>query len=327
METKSATLWPELTPEAPVVSGPLAVYPLLDDGSLALSDYLLLSDSIEKGLVHVTEVNEGGVVSALTVENLAELPVLAVQGEEFRGAKQNRSLNVSVLLAQGKHEIPVSCVEQGRWWPVSRDLRPAHLEHTDLRRLKVEGITNQVFRLDPNEEVPPHHVYRADQGAVWAEIQRKMARHSVRSPSHALSDVYEDRGTSVSLSDMIAGLTLPKGTRGVAVAIAGKLRAGEVFESSAVFERVWPRLVGSYALSALGLPEGESPTREEVAEFLARPAADEGTEVARSASVGLGEDVRWRGTGFTAAGLEWKERLLHSVVFARSQVESTGDLG
>lgn len=68
METRHATLWPELTPEPPVVSGPLAVFPLLDDDMLAPSDYLLLSDAIETGLVRMTEVSEAGVVPSLHLE-------------------------------------------------------------------------------------------------------------------------------------------------------------------------------------------------------------------------------------------------------------------
>ena len=52
----------------------------------------------------------------LLVTNQGDSRVLFLEGEELRGAKQNRVLNTSVLVAaHSKTPIPVSCVEQGRW--------------------------------------------------------------------------------------------------------------------------------------------------------------------------------------------------------------------
>jgi hypothetical protein len=43
-------------------------------------------------------------------------PVLLLDGEEVIGAKQNRIINLTVLVAAGTTvQLPVSCVEQGRW--------------------------------------------------------------------------------------------------------------------------------------------------------------------------------------------------------------------
>ena len=48
----------------------------------------------------------------LRVINGADRPVLLLDGEELVGAKQNRVLNTSVLVAKGARlDIPVSCVE------------------------------------------------------------------------------------------------------------------------------------------------------------------------------------------------------------------------
>ena len=50
------------------------------------------------------------------MSNPLDEAVLLYDGEELVGAKQNRILNVSVLVGAGaKMPIPVSCVEQGRW--------------------------------------------------------------------------------------------------------------------------------------------------------------------------------------------------------------------
>jgi hypothetical protein len=61
-------------------------------------------------------VSEGGDVPTLRLTSAADRPVLLLDGEELIGAKQNRVLNTTVLVAaHSRLTIPVSCVEQGRW--------------------------------------------------------------------------------------------------------------------------------------------------------------------------------------------------------------------
>jgi hypothetical protein len=56
----------------------------------------------------VEEVNQGGSVPDLLVENKSGSPVLFLEGEELRVAKRNRVLNTSVL----KH--PAHSTSRGR---------------------------------------------------------------------------------------------------------------------------------------------------------------------------------------------------------------------
>ena len=71
---------------------------------------------IDKKLVDVKEVSDAGSVPTLYVRNDSDHHVLFVEGDQLVGAKQNRICNSSVLMApQSFAEIPVSCVEQGRW--------------------------------------------------------------------------------------------------------------------------------------------------------------------------------------------------------------------
>ena len=77
--------------------------------------YITLAEAIALGL-SVTEVDEDGVVGELLVANPTPHRVLMYDGEELEGAKQNRILNVSVLVEAGSTlVVPVSCVEAGRW--------------------------------------------------------------------------------------------------------------------------------------------------------------------------------------------------------------------
>ena len=99
----------------PIRHEALTVFPLFSEAisevQYRLSDVALADESLL-----VEEVSEGGSVPELLVENKGDERVLFLEGEELVGAKQNRILNTSVLVAaHTKIKIPVSCVEQGRW--------------------------------------------------------------------------------------------------------------------------------------------------------------------------------------------------------------------
>ena len=112
----------------PVTHGALAVIPLLAS-NLDDPDWLTLSPPSPlrgEGRVrgeaaaraHITEVSGAGSVPFLKVANEADRLLLLLDGEELIGAKQNRILNTTVLVAAHTEvTIPVSCVEQGRSSP------------------------------------------------------------------------------------------------------------------------------------------------------------------------------------------------------------------
>jgi hypothetical protein len=93
----------------------LSLFPILFPG-ICDPYYLTLEQAIDNGALAVTEVDASGNVNRLKLRNNSKQPVLLVEGEELKGAKQNRIVNASFLIA-GKTEttIPVSCVEEQLW--------------------------------------------------------------------------------------------------------------------------------------------------------------------------------------------------------------------
>ncbi len=78
-------------------------------------EYVLLSTAITAGTASIEEVR-GGIVPTLRIVNRGEKPVLLVDGEHLVGVKQNRILNTTILVPEKSAlDIPVSCVEAGRW--------------------------------------------------------------------------------------------------------------------------------------------------------------------------------------------------------------------
>src|SRR5690348_16225690 len=79
-------------------------------------NYLTLTEALQQQLAIITEVSPGGQVPNIKIANVSDQLILLIDGEELIGARQNRVLNTSILLA-GKSEtiIPVSCTEARRW--------------------------------------------------------------------------------------------------------------------------------------------------------------------------------------------------------------------
>lgn len=305
-----AVRWPTLVPDEPIQGGALAVYPLLNpDAPPAEPGYLLLEPALKSGLVQITEVHEGGNVPTLALRNHAALPVLALQGQELVGAKQNRTLNVTILAPSGRTEIPVTCVERGRWAYRSRRFGAGGFEHFGLRHKKAAMVADAAKRHHDKT-----HRYRVDQMAVWDEVDHESARHQVRSATSALNDVYAAPQVAADLGAFDELDTLPEGTVGVVVAMGGGLVAAEFLETPPAFAEVWPNLKRGYALSALGRKEKAAPSRTEAEAFVAWPSAG---KVETGEAVGLGVDVRSEGKAFMAAALAYEGRLLHGTLFAR----------
>lgn len=306
MAQHSPYQWPEFQIVDPATCDTLTVFPIVD-GNIA-RDYMLLSLAVEKGVAHVTEKTAGGTVPIILIENSGKTPLLGIQGEEYVGAKQNRTFNVSFLAGPGKTEIPVTCVEQGRW-RYDRDNFVAGMhESPEIRSLKHAEIA----RRSKLRGVPKEEKYHASQGKVWDAVAALGSKFGVHSATAAMHDVYSAKKVSKSIDDIIAGIELPEGTRGAVVAAGGKMVGADVFEDPEVFAAMWPRIVRSYAMTAM-TAKGERPSMETAEAFINLPG---GSDWTASPSPGMGEDVRWEGRHFAAASLVWQGRHLHASVFA-----------
>ena len=83
----------------PIEAKGLQVFPLRAPRAQTALDYLTLDDALRDGVVEVTEISEGGSVPTLKVSNSGERRVFLMAGEQLAGAKQNRVLNASMMVA------------------------------------------------------------------------------------------------------------------------------------------------------------------------------------------------------------------------------------
>jgi hypothetical protein len=217
----------------------------LDDGDPG--EYILLKEALAAETFDVTEVSEAGQVPRLKVRNRGSKPVLVLAGEELVGAKQNRIVNITVIIpALTQVIIPVSCVEQSRWDYKSKKFSAG--------RRAAAGLRSQLSR-DVRASVRRGGNYDGDQGVVWEAVACMHSCLGTHSPTDAMNDAYA--GVEDRLAKFIENLAYPKGAVGVAVYINGSMTAIEAFDSPEVLKKLWSSLAESYAVDALMAKEAE----------------------------------------------------------------------
>ena len=265
----------------------------------------LLGDAIEAGSLRVEEIGESGRVPELRVINGGATPVLVLEGDELIGAKQNRVVNSSVLVAANSELVlPVSCVERGRWSRRSRAFSSGKATpHLSLRHLKSRSVHDSLRR---------GRGHRSDQGAVWEEVDRLAYRHASPSPTEALQE------TRAGLSEKLAAFDglldrLPEGARGVIVALGGRPVALEILAGPRSFAKALPKLLTGYALEALEHEgNGEPSGVPEVGNFVVEVSS---ARYEQHTAVGEGTDVRLEGEGLTGYALFGDGSVLHAAAF------------
>ena len=285
----------------------LACFPLVGAGSLEASpQYLLLDEALAQGLAVVSEVSEGGSAPNLRFENRADRPVLLVDGEELIGARQNRVLNLTILVAPHKTIIiPVSCVERGRWRYDSREF------HSSSRTLYASARAEKMAHV--SRSLRARGTRHADQSALWDSIARKSSIAEYRSPTEAMADLFEYRRPKIR--HYCEALHSVSSQVGAVFAIDGKVVGLELFDHAETFRRLLPKIASSYALDAVELEEAhqEMPTEATVRDFLNRSISAKADDYP---AVGEGRDVRLRAEKLSGGALVVDDRVVHLSAFA-----------
>ena len=283
----------------PVSHEALTVVPLLAPMG-AEPDWLTLTEAGDR--VTITEVSEAGSVAELTVKNAAGQPVLLLEGEELVGAKQNRVLNTTILVAAGATlTVPVSCVEQGRWAWRSRHFASSDASlFASLRAKKVARVSESLRR-------GRGHV--GDQSEVWEEISGLAAKYGVESPTGALHDLYANRGEELGAAR--AALAAGPGQVGALVYLRDRWIGLDLLATQGLFVRVWPRLCSGYAAEAMGTKPNGTPrlAPKRLLGSLARMPAE------LASAVGLGREYRLGGQKAQGAALVVDDRVAHLMAF------------
>jgi len=290
----------------------LAVFPLLGP-ALPGSEYLTLEQALAGKRARVTEVSESGSVPELLFVNDGELPVLLLDGEELVGAKQNRILNLTILVAaRSQLVIPVSCVERGRWSSRSEEFAAAKRAiYAEARARKMEEVS-MAMAVGGSR--------RANQGAVWSSVADKASRMQVHSHTEAMSEIYDSRRQG--LEAYLKAFSARAGQRGAVFCLGGRGAGLELFDRPDICRTLFPALVQSYALDAMeGRLKGGAPQAGDVGQFLLDVSE---ADFQAFDALGMGQDLRLRSQVVSGAALQADGRIVHLLAYARSPLGGSG---
>jgi len=305
-----ATLSDKISLGSPSAYRNLMLIPiLLKNGPLSDIEPVSVEEALAAGTLEVTEVSAEGNVPELRVRNSGKTPVLILDGEELVGAKQNRIVNVTIMVApQSEIVIPVTCTEAGRWSYSRRGFAAAgRVLNQEIRYGKAAAVT---------KNLKERRVRSADQGAVWDGVSKALFALDAASPTSALGDGFDSRADDIK--GFLENLKPQPGQIGVIYRIGGMLAGLDIFGSNKAFAEAFAKLVRGSALQALAGFNIEANAVLEDGEFLSEVLRASGE---RFPAVGLGEEVRFDTSEIGGAALELEGTLIH--LFAFSQGSGT----
>jgi len=254
--------------EGPFTHGNLSVFLIHGKDKIKGSTFITLQEALVQKKVIVRETRE---VNELSIENISSEEVYVQSGDIVKGGQQDRMMAVDLILPPRSGKIPISafCVENGRW---------SRRGNEEVTTFTSSG--NAVA----SREVKLAAKMRESQGEVWKEVsvaQDKLSANtggSVRSDASPTSFqlALENRGVQANADSYVKNLGGLLDTRtdvvGYVFAINGKINSADVYASSALFKKLWPKLLKASAIEAVAeLRQGEkfdAPKPTEVQGFL-----------------------------------------------------------
>ncbi len=221
--------------------------------------YLLLKEALEMGDAVITEVSSDGEVPALKVINHSDLPLFIPEGEILVGGKQNRVVNITIIIQPGSAAvIPVSCVERGRWNRSTQSFQSGFHAPPSMRAMKTASV--QSNRARGRNSV-------SDQCGVWDQVECCMESLNASSETDSLTDAFREIRDKVK--DYSDHLVLPEKASGFIVGIGGRVAGMDVFDSSHTAQSLWPKISEGYLMQSVMERRGvEGTPLMEVTDFL-----------------------------------------------------------
>ncbi|HEV3470505.1 MAG TPA: DUF6569 family protein [Pyrinomonadaceae bacterium] len=267
---------------APVTYKNLTLFPVRGRDLAPAGDYLTLDEGIKNGTVLITEKGaravarrrmgrqapgaaqqqvamnsagvEGATVNELALVNRSGRKLLLLSGEVVVGGKQDRIVQDDLIIPPVS--VPVSlnvfCVEHGRW-----SQRASHTSSgggaAPVVAAAPDGFTSLGAISHPKLRAAAQD--KKQQGEVWKEVSENNQKLGTQTGTDTYQEVYANRKVAAQLDDYVRTLereVLQPGAVGVVVARNGQLVWADVFASSSLFARYWPKLLKSYAVDAMG---------------------------------------------------------------------------
>lgn len=271
----------------PIRHGNLTVFPVVTAKSYPTGEFLTLDEGLRSGEVIVTESgavqglirrhpnsgirHDGAQVNRLVLVNNSKRPLLLLAGEVVSGGKQDRVIGKDRIVPAESDPVDLSvfCVEPGRWVTTS--------EHFGASEALYGGVVNSAKAPPPmaimvQPSVRAKAMADKNQQAVWDAVNAQKTQVATRLPMPAPVQA-EVAGTSSYVRVMensevrkqVDAVAKPieqnyqslirqlrdRNAVGVVVAVNGRVIWADIFASTDLLAKYWPKLVRSYASEAV----------------------------------------------------------------------------
>lgn len=273
---------------------------------------LTLQEALERRRVIVHETKD---VNELAIENIStDEDVFVQSGDIVKGGQQDRVLAVDLIVPPRSGRVPIAafCVEQGRW--SKRGSETASTFETSSERIATKDL-----KVAANVS--------SSQSEVWDKVEE------------AQSKISENIGTTVNASVSVSSLQLSLENKqlqkvreayikklvrtvedqrdviGYAFAINGKINSADVYASSELFKKLWPKLLRATAVEAIAeLRKDETfdaVTTTSIKSFLAEAERGRASERGITARIKLVTRENAQGILFETRDLKENEAWIH----------------
>ena len=274
----------------PIRHGNLTVFPVVAAKSYPTGEFLTLDEGLHSGEVVVTEAGsvqglvrrhgqpvrqyDGAEVNRLVLVNNSKRPLLLLAGEVVSGGKQDRVIGKDRIVPAESDPIDLSvfCVEHGRWVASSEHFGASQAMYGPASGgAKPHAPAPMAIMVQPS--VRGKAMGDKNQQEVWDEVSKqKVAMAEQVTVSANTAPVELDRTTSYAkvnenqeVRKQVDAIALPieqsyqslihqlrdRNAVGVVVAVNGRIIWADVFASSDLLAKYWPKLVRSYASEAV----------------------------------------------------------------------------
>jgi ARG and Rhodanese-Phosphatase-superfamily-associated Protein domain len=269
---------------SPIRSGSLTVFPVVASKSHDTDEFITLDEGLRSGDVVVTEAGQaqglirrrpkagpvfhptsGADVNRLVLVNNSKRPLLLLAGEIVTGGKQDRVIGKDRIVPAESDPVDLSvfCVEPGRWVAANGK--------ADFSAGRAGGAAGGVFA---SPSVRGSAMAAKNQQQVWDNVGKSKAAMAERLvvsgvPSAApevnsttsYARVMENKDVQKQVDSVAAPVERDyqsvihqlrdKNAVGVVVAVNGDIVWADIFASTQLLQKYWPKLVRSYATEAV----------------------------------------------------------------------------
>lgn len=267
-------------------------------------EYISGNEAIEKNYIEVKEVDESGSVNNLIVINNSSYMVFFSDGDILSGAKQNRVLNTSVLIAaKSKTIIPVSCVERGRWRHTSPKFKGSDYLAPSILRAKKSDQVKENLKINSG--------FLCSQYAVWDDIKDYQKKYDLDCPTDNLSDLYDQK--RIDIDKFISDFKVDKEANGMVVFIKNKILSIDAFNRINIFQEYFYKILRGVSSEAIYVKKDNSIISEAEIKYKSMDFFDklEKTKYNTYPGVSLGSEVRYDSDKIAGFNLIYDDHFIH----------------